>query len=179
MSQFCKILTRKKISKISGKGVFSGVNAIRIEPRSLEHRDKYPLQQQQQHHHHRLSKDRDRSPRDRLMPSDRISRERERSPRERLLPPESHQREGYSRERSPREKYLPQNRFSRERERIPGSGGPPRDRGERPDHPDRASPFERLGHHPMPHKHWEERDYRWENIVLENQTTRTNISGGF
>ena len=80
MSQFCKILTRKKISKISGKGVFSGVNAIRIEPRSLEHRDKYPLQQQQ--HHHRLSKDRDRSPRDRLMPSDRISRERERSPRE-------------------------------------------------------------------------------------------------
>ena len=152
MSQFCKILTRKKIS---GKGVFSGVNAIRIEPRSLEHRDKYPLQQQQ---HHRLSKDRDRSPRDRLMPSDRISRERE---------------------RSPREKYLPQNRFSRERERIPGSGGPPRDRGERPDYPDRASPFERLGHHPMPHKHWEERDYRWENIVLENQTTRTNISGGF
>jgi hypothetical protein len=145
---------------------FSGGNTVRIEPRGhqggTEHREKYPQ-------HTRISRERERSPRERLLPAealqrDRISRERERSPRDRLLPPEALQREKFSRERSPRDKFPQQNRFSRERERIPGSGAPSRERVMN-DYPDRASPFERLGHHPLSQKRtWDgdgnERDFR-------------------
>ena len=152
---------------LSSKVSFSGGNLARIEPRGGgggDHREKYPQ-------HNRISRERDRSPRERLLPAealqrDRISRERDRSPRERLLPPEALQRDRFSRERSPRDKFSQQNRFSRERERIPGSGGggPARERV-MTDYPDRASPFERLGHHPLSQKRWEggdgnERDFR-------------------
>ena len=94
---------RSSYSHRPGKLHISGANAVRIEPR-----DKTG---QPPASHSRISRERDRSPRERLLP------ERERSPRERLLPPEAHQRERYSRERSPREKFAPQPRFSRERDR--------------------------------------------------------------
>jgi len=77
-----------------------------------------------------------------------------------LLPPEALQRDRYTREQSPREKFPQKNRFSRERQ--PGGAAPARDRVMQ-DYPDRASPFERLGHHPLTHKRWEgeskERDF--------------------
>ena len=143
----------------------SGGNAVRLGQQHgpAEHGEKYRAQL-----HTRVSRERERSPRERLLPSealqrDRISRERERSSRERLLPPEALQRDRFSRERSPREKFSQQNRFSRERDRIPGSGAPSRERVMN-DYPDRASPFERLGHHPLSQKRWEgegnERDLR-------------------
>lgn len=149
---------------------FSGGNAVRIEPRGDGHtREKYP-----QHSSNRISRERERSPRERLLPAEalsreRISRERDRS-RERLLPPEVLQRERFSRERSPRDKYQPQSRFSRERERLSGGPAPSRERM-LPDYPDRASPFDRLGHHPLSHKRWEggeasEREYRY---ILSNK----------
>jgi hypothetical protein len=148
---------------VSGKIQFSGGNAVRIEPRGTDQqREKYQQ-------HIKISRERDRASRERLLPAEvlqreRSSRERERSPRDRLLPPDPHARERYSRERSPREKYGQPNRFIREHERSSGGGGSipmSRDRGDR-DYPDRASPFERLGHHPISHKQrWEteDRDY--------------------
>jgi hypothetical protein len=142
----------RRVKDSSGKFLFSGGNAVRIRQ---DHRDKYPRPP-----HGKGARERDRSPRERLLPTeavhrDRISRERERSPRERLLPPEALQQDRYSRERSPRDKYPPpqqqQNRFSRERER--GGTGAVSSRERAP--LDRASPFERLGHHPLSGKRWE------------------------